>query len=409
MAIGVYPTSALSAGAATRLSRVDRRAALGIAGIALAFRVVSAIVAFLANRSFPLYQREQFTVFGSTNLFWDTFARYDSGWYCQIAQSGYLFVPGGPSAGIGKPGKIAFFPLYPLMMRYTGALFGSGQESLFLAGIFVSWVSFIAAMVALYFLARLDLPRRQAQRAVLLAAIFPFSFFFGLVYSESLFLLVTILTFYAFRTRRWLLGGLVGALATATRVNGILMLPALAWMAFRSREATARDRMMAVIGLLLVTAGIGGYSFYVYQLSGNPFEWAKSIQRWGYTPGGAPWTAPAALLHNLLTRPFDYLSTEPMAPYDTLYGVTAIAFLIMTPVVWMKFGAAYGVFMLLNLWLPLSSGVFEGLGRYCSVLFPAFILLATIRSRAILTCVIVLFALFYTLGLALFTTIHPIF
>ncbi len=98
-----------------------------------------------------------------------------------------------------------------------------------------------------------------------------------------------------------------------------------------------------------------------------------------------------------------------MAPYDTLYGVTAIAFLLLTPVVWMKLGTAYGLFMLLNLWLPLSSGVFEGLGRYCSVLFPAFILLATIRSRAVATGLIVLFALFYTLGLALFTTLHPIF
>ncbi len=98
-----------------------------------------------------------------------------------------------------------------------------------------------------------------------------------------------------------------------------------------------------------------------------------------------------------------------MARYDTLYGVTAIAFLIMTPLVWMKLGAAYGIFMLLNLWVPLSSGVFEGLGRYCSVLFPAFILLATIRSHAVATGIIVVFALFYTLGLALFTSIHPIF
>ena len=408
MAVGVYPTTLLSVAAAKRVSHVDRRAAFGIAALALAFRVVSAIIAFLANLSFPLYQREQFTVFGSTNPFWDTFARYDSGWYCQIAKNGYLFVRGGGSAGIGKPGKIAFFPLYPLTMRYTGSLFGSDLGSFYLAGIVVSWLSFIAAMVVLYFLARLDLPPRQAQRAVLLAAIFPFSFFFGLVYSESLFLLLTLLTFYAFRTRWWVHGGFAGALATATRVNGILMLPALAWIAFRSTE-TARDRTMAIIGLLLVTAGIGTYSFYVYQLSGNPLEWAKSIQHWGYTTGGAPWTAPVALLHNLLTRPYDYLSTEPMARYDTLYGITAIAFLLLTALVWVRFGAAYGGFMLLNLWLPLSSGVFEGLGRYCSVLFPAFILLATIRSRAISTCIIVVFALFYTLGLALFTTIHPIF
>ena len=56
-------------------------------------------------------------------------------------------------------------------------------------------------MVVLYRLAALDLPRRRAERAVLLTAIFPFSFFFGAVYTESTFLLFTLLAFYGFRTR----------------------------------------------------------------------------------------------------------------------------------------------------------------------------------------------------------------
>ena len=98
-----------------------------------------------------------------------------------------------------------------------------------------------------------------------------------------------------------------------------------------------------------------------------------------------------------------------MAVYDTLYGVTGILFVAAIPFVWRRFGAGYGLFMLLNLWLPLSSGVFEGVGRYCSVLFPCFIWLATIRSRSVATALTVVFAVFYTLGLALFTTIHPLF
>ena len=72
-----------------------------------------------------------------------------------------------------------------------------------------------------------------------------------------------------------------------------------------------------------------------------------------------------------------------MARYDTLYGLTGIGFLVLTPLVWLKFGGPYGLFMLMNLLLPLSSGVFEGVGRYCSVLFPAFIYLATIRSHGL--------------------------
>ena len=98
-----------------------------------------------------------------------------------------------------------------------------------------------------------------------------------------------------------------------------------------------------------------------------------------------------------------------MALYESLYGITGVLFVVAVPFVWRRFGPAYGLFMLLNLLLPLSSGVFEGLGRYCSVLFPCFIWLATIRSRAASVSLIVFFAMFYTLGLALFTTIHPLF
>jgi hypothetical protein len=61
-----------------------------------------------------------------------------------------------------------------------------------------------------------------------------------------------------------------------------------------------------------------------------------------------------------------------MAVYDTLCGVTALLFVAAIPFVWRRFGAAYGVFMLANLYAAVV-GAFEGLGRYCSVLFPAFI------------------------------------
>jgi hypothetical protein len=381
------------------------RIALG----AVLFRMVSAVIALFVNLTFQPAQPPQVTMFGSASLFWDPFTRFDSGWYYQIARYGYLFVEGGPSVGVGKPGKIAYFPVYPLLMRHVGRLFGDTMGDYYLGGVVVSWTAFVLAMVALFHLAKLDVGPERAERAAVLCAIFPFSFFFGMVYTEALFLFLTVASFYAFRTRRWITGGVAGALATATRVNGILMLPALAWIAWRSVQPGARDRVRAAVGLLLVPTGVAAYSYYVYQLSGNPFEWAASIGRWGYYPGGAPWLAPVRLVLKLATHPYAYLASDPMAPYDALYGVTGILFTIATPFVWLRFGAGYGLFMLLNLWLPLSSGVFEGVGRYCSVLFPCFIWLATIRSQAVSTALLVVFALFYTLGLALFTAIYPLF
>src|SRR5206468_4672865 len=86
------------------------------------FRVVSALLAFFVNLAFVPYQPAQVTMFGQPSSFWDPFTRYDSGWYFQIARYGYPFVAGGPPVGLGKPGKIAYFPLYPLLMRYAGRL-----------------------------------------------------------------------------------------------------------------------------------------------------------------------------------------------------------------------------------------------------------------------------------------------
>jgi hypothetical protein len=376
---------------------------------ALGFRLVSSFVAFCATLAFPLdhHLPDQSTVWGRPSPFWDAFARHDSGWYFDIARNGY----DATAAVAGGRSNIAFAPVYPLLMRYVGRMFGRAPGDVYLGGIAVSWLSFALAMIVLYRLAALDLPRRRAERAVLLTAIFPFAFFFGAVYTESTFLLFTLLGFYGFRTRRWMTGGVCGAVATATRVTGIMMWPAFAWIAWRAAKPTSRDRLAAAAALVLSTGGFVAYCAYIYSVSGQPLLWATALTRWGggYHPGGAPWTAPVDLLRRLFTHPYAYLASDPMALYDTLYGVTALLFAAMVPFVWRRLGAAYGLFMLLNLYVPLSSGAFEGLGRYCSVLFPAFIWLASIRSRFVYTGLMVVFALFYTLGLALFSTVRPLF
>ncbi len=395
--------------AVTPAPRPEPRAVLvRIAIFALGFRLFSAVLAFLTNVVFPLYQPEQFaTVFGPMHKFWDTFTRYDSGNFYQIARFGYTegpmaYVPGGRST-------IAYFPVYPLLMRYVGRLFGRAPSDVYLGGIVVSWAAFVIAMVVLYRLARLDLPRRRAERAVLYTAVFPFAFFFGVVYTEATFLLFTVLAFYCFRTRRWMAGGVAGALAAATRVNGIMALPALAWVAWRQSGPAMRDRIRAAAGLVLVACGLGAYSLYIYWISGNPLEWAAAIQRWGYYPGGAPWMPLVNLVRILVTHPYSYLVSDRVAPYDTLNGVSAILFAVAVPFVWRRLGAAYGLFMAANLWLPLSSGQFEGSGRYCAVMFPCFIWLATARNRWAAPAVLVVSATIYTLCLALFTNIHPLF
>lgn len=390
-------------------------------------RLASAILALLILAAFGTEHilPAASTMWGRASPFWDAFVRHDSGWYLDIARKGY----DASDAVAGGRSNIAYAPVYPLLMRYVGRLFGRSPGDIYLGGILVSWSSFILAMLVLYRLAALDLPRAagepmdRAARAVLLTATFPFSFFFGAVYTESTFLLFAVLAFYGFRTRRWMLGGACGALAGATRVTGILMWPGLAltaWHALRRDEPSeggrtadpaGRDVALASAALVVASFGFLGYCLFVYQQTGDPLLWARALMRWGtgYRPGGAPWSAPAALVHALATHPYVFLTSGPMAVYDTLYGVTALAFVVATFFVWRAFGAGYGLYMALNLYVPLSSGAFEGLGRYCSVLFPCFIWLASFRSNRLFLCLAVGFAMCYTLGLALFVTLRPLF
>ena len=368
---------------------------------ALCFRVAGATVGFISNVTIPDYQNQGFTVLEQPNPFWDRFARYDSGWYAGIAANGYKFVE-------GRRSNLAFFPLYPQLMGAVGRVFGGELRHFYFAGIAISWLSFAVAIALLYRLARLDLPHDAAARTAIYATIFPSAYFFGVVYSEALFFLTLVGAALALRMQRWALAAIAAAAMTATRVNGVMFLPALALIGWQAAQ-TNRDRMLAVGAAAAGLAGIGAYSAYNYAITGNPFEWYDSITRWGYQPGGNPVGGLYAIGQALATRPFSFLATERMAPYDTLNAITAAAALAAVPFVWKRLGAGYAAVIVLGLFLPLSSGQFEGLGRYCSVLFPLPILFGSLQGETRHQGLMAGFAMFYALGLILFGNVHPLF
>lgn len=377
---------------------------LRIVAGALGLRLVTAFVAFLINAVVPMAGREQFTVFPSTNVFWDTFARFDSGWYFNIARYGYEWVEGGRS-------NLAFFPLYPMLMRYVALGLGGGRSRVYIAGILISWIAFVLAMIVLHRLARVELKDEDAAtRAVVCAAVFPFAFFFGVVYTEALFLFLSVTAFYAFRTKQWWLGGLAGALVTATRANGFFIVPALALIAWREARGDRPAMLRAALALACTLIGVGAYSAWVYSVTGHPFEWANTINRWNWHPGAtAGWTPLVTVVVAMFTNPYEFITSSPQAVVDLLNAGAGLALLAATPFIWIRFGPAYPVLILLNLYVPLSSGALEGIGRYAAVLFPFALWLATLREPLVRTGVIVVSAMFYVTCLALFTKVYPLF
>src|SRR5215212_7469932 len=158
-------------------------------------------------------------------------ARWDSVWYLRIADGGYG----------DDPARAAFFPLYPVLVRGVGTLFGGSHAALLVAAYLVSLAAFLAALVLLYRLTELELGRRLARPVLLLLALFPAAVYFGAPYSESLFLLLAVGAFYAARTGRWAWAGACAGLAAATRSAGLLLVLPLVMIWWSTLPRRARD------------------------------------------------------------------------------------------------------------------------------------------------------------------------
>ena len=167
-------------------------------------------------------------------------ARWDAAWYLVIAHYGYR-----PELGSFTSSRDAFFPLYPLGVS---ALAHVGVQPV-LAGVLVSLLAFGAALYGIHRLTTLELGsglRRGsvdvARLTVLVTALAPMAFFFSAVYSESLYLALSVGVFLCARRGRWMWVGVLGALAAATRSAGIVLLaPALLLYLYGPREDRAPD------------------------------------------------------------------------------------------------------------------------------------------------------------------------
>ena len=146
----------------------------------------------------------------------EPFRNWDGTWYAMVAEQGY---------STQYTATAAFFPLYPWLMDLGSRLTGWPVE---IIGYLVSHVAFAVALVMLYKLVRMDLNDRVARWTLVALALFPTAFFFSAIYTESLFLLLTVTCLWAARRNDWLLAALMGFLAAMTRSAGIMLLAPLA-------------------------------------------------------------------------------------------------------------------------------------------------------------------------------------
>jgi hypothetical protein len=370
-------------------------------------------------------------------------ARWDGAWYLVIAHYGYR-----PDLGVYTSSRTAFFPLYPLGIRSIAWL---GVPPI-AAGVLLSVLALALALYGIHRLTTLELARaarsslagervgEAARLAVMLTAFAPMAFFFSAVYSESLYLALSVGLFWSARHGRWVWVGVLGALAAATRSTGlVLILPALMIYLYGPREDRVPDLALVnrsrlrpryrlrrdLLWLGLLPVGVILYGAYLGLSGGEPLAPLHAQDVWGRHFAGpylAVWDAAKAAFEGarqLLSfqRRHVYFSAGSGDPFVSAgHNLMLLAFLLAAiPAIVgavRRLPLAYGAYVIAALALPLSYPVSSeplmSLPRFLVVLFPLTIWLAAWLSEhpRVQRPAIALSASLMALFLAQFATWH---
>ncbi len=269
--------------------------------------------------------------------------------------------------GYGTPHtyySYSLFPLYPKLIATFSFLGGSLSAALIITHLCLFLATFIFVK-----LASLDLKAKHVKLALFLIPIFPASFFLGAVYSESLFLLPSLLTFYFARKNNFLLAVFFAAFASYTRSFGLLLWPALIVEYFHqekfSYQAIFKPRFLL---LLIPPLGALSYLRYISVNTSHLFNFLPSVPD------------KLILLHQVFFR---YLRmsifinhTSPLFFVVLTEFAVGSLFLLLLIFSFKHLRPSYWLYFLLTYLVPTLWGNFVGMPRFMVVVFPAFLFLA---------------------------------
>jgi Gpi18-like mannosyltransferase len=313
---------------------------------------------------------------------WNT---WDTPHYLKIAQYGYS-----SSTVEGRHLMIVFFPLYPFLIKVLTFVL----QNYLLSALIISNVAYIFAVFYLYKLVLLDFDKDDALRTVIYFSIFPTAYFLHAAYTESLFLALTIASFYYARKDKWAFSGVLGMLAAMTRITGIMLLPIMLIEYLHQREFKKENIRKDILWIFVIGIGFAIYIILNYITYADPLKFLEiQSSHWG--------------MHlSLPTKGFFYAwgSIFWHTPADGMsYGLFQLVFcilgLILTIYSFFRLRLSYSLYALAT-WLVVTSTSFMiSVPRFMLTVFPIFIILAILGRRkeinyAVIFISLILYALF---------------
>jgi hypothetical protein len=300
---------------------------------------------------------------------WD---QWDFGYYQEIAEFGYS----------GTDGSIAFYPLFPWLVRLVACV----SRSYLAAGFIVSGTASIVAAILLRRLVQLDYPESVAMRSVWFLLIFPTAYFLHIGYSEGVFLALALACILAARSERWWLAGVLGPFCWMTRATGAVLVPTLAVEAAQQYWVRRQSGSQGPVGcsawnwkwlwIAIVPAGFAVYLLINWSVSGDPFAFLQARK---------------TLFDQSFALPLTGIRQAIWAHYPTpheaeMVGTQELFFvalgLVCTIISWIKLRPVYAMWMT-GFWILCASvNFFRSMPRYTLTMFPIFILFALLgRNR----------------------------
>lgn len=201
------------------------------------------------------------------------FGNFDGVHYLRIAQDGYL-----------AQYSQAFFPLFPILIRLFSFVFPKvpnldtnifTDPAYFYSGLILANLFFVSALYILYKLMRIDFKKEVSFLVIVFLLVFPTSFFFASIYTESLFLLLAVTSIYLIRKGNFFWAGVLIALSTATRITGVLLIPLYLIEVFQSKKT------INYIWALITPIGILGYMYFLKINFNDPYYFLTSQEVFG--------------------------------------------------------------------------------------------------------------------------------
>ena len=208
---------------------------------------------------------------------WQHLLEWDGGWFIRAATDGYPHGYTYRPTGELEANELAFFPLYPGLIRLLAAL-GAAPAA---AALMVSWLASLGAAVALHLLGTSLHSRRAGWALVAICCSAPASVVLSMAYSEGLFLALVAGMLVAAHQRVWWAAGLLGLAASLTRPTGAAAAVALAVaaaLALRDRETRT---WKAPVAAAVALAGVPAYLGWVALRVGDLDAWFR-IQAAGW-------------------------------------------------------------------------------------------------------------------------------